>query len=147
MALVGGFEYNVPEEMARRVNEWGGLGVMSDGLLMNQSDPNNYEHICIYNHATKTHYYLEHVIPNVGDEGLIFLSIRWHNTYKHNYAVVMRWSHNLQDGRENEFVRCKITKIDEYGYCKIDNGYNKKPGGSYTGDNFYRINSIVKVEN
>ena len=124
--------------------KWGGLGAMSDGLLFQQNDPNNLRNICVFNHVTNMHYYLEHVIPEEGDEGLIFVDFRWHNIYRHKYAVILRWASYLTDGRQNEFVRCKIEQIRDDGYCKINDGYNKDSGGSWRGDMFYKVNSISR---
>lgn len=52
---------------------------------------------------------------------------------------------NLKDGRENQFVRCKIEKIREDGYCKMSDGVNKDFGGWRRTDMFYRVNSITNV--
>lgn len=146
MSIIGGLDYkDVPQEMADRVAEWGGLGAMSDGLLFQQNNPNNLKHICVWNHNTNIHYYLEHVIPKEGDEGLVFVDFRWHRTYAHKYAVLLRWSHYLKDGRQNEFVRSKIETIREDGYCKISDGYNKDSDGWWRGDMFYKVNSISKA--
>ena len=145
MAIVGGLDYkDVPQEMADRVAEWGGLGALSNGLLFQQSDPNNLRHICVFNHNTNTHYYLEHVIPKEGDEGLVFVDFVWNRTYRHKCALILQWAHYLTDGRQNEFVRCKIEKIREDGYCKISDGYNKDSGGSRRGDMFYKVNAITR---
>jgi hypothetical protein len=145
MAIVGGLDYKkVPQEMTDRVSEWGGIG-LSNGLLFNQNNPDNLTHICVFNHVTNTHYYLEHIIPHVGDEGLVFVDFQWSHTYGCKYANILRWASYLKDGRADEFVRCTIKSIDKYGYCKINDGHNKSSGGSYRGDMFYKVNSISKV--
>jgi hypothetical protein len=146
MAIVVGIDYkDVPQAMAERVSEWGGLGCLSDGLLFQQNNPNNLIHVCVFNHHNNSHYYLEKVLPQVGDEGLVFVDFKWNHTYAHQYAVVTSWASYLTDGRQNEFVRFKIEKIDEYGYCKVNDGYNKGPGGSWRGDMFYKVNKISRI--
>jgi len=145
MALVGGIEYNIPQEMADRVREWGGLGAMCNGLLFQSNNPDNFTNICVYNHNTKTHYYLEHVIPKEGDEGLVFVDFKYSHTYKHKYAVILQWAHYLTDGRENELVRCKILHIRNDGYCQISDGHNKNLGGWRRSDMFYKVMSVSKI--
>lgn len=113
----------------------------------NSENFHNKKNIRVYNHTTKEHYYLENVVVEVGDEGLLFVDFPKtdgpRNSWSERATQVVKIRTWGREEHRGEFVRYEITEIDKDNYCRVDDGYNKHKSGWYARDCFYKVIKII----
>lgn len=144
--IIDGLDYLVPEDKFK----WILNGFGSKYAYANPNAEKNWYDktlIRVYNHIKKEHYWLERVWPEVGDSNLLFVDFPRSDAPTYSWAsdatqhaLVRTWAHfKKPEEIANDFIRYKITHIDQWNYCNVDDGYNKPDNSGYARDCFYRI--------